>query len=52
MTKNKKHLRDILLMQNEKIIEEGFLIYRELLKKITEFDNTTSANFSDKAGSG
>jgi len=52
MTMNKKHSRDILLMQNEKIIEEGFLIERKLLKKITEFDNTTSANFSDKVSCG
>ena len=52
MTMNKKQLRDILLLQNEKIIEEEFLIERELLKKIMEFENTTLANFLDKAGSG
>ena len=52
MTMNKKQLRDILLLQNEKIIEEEFLIERELLKKIMEFENTTFANFLDKAGSG
>jgi len=29
---NKKQLRDILLLQNEKIAEEEFLIDRKLLK--------------------
>ena len=32
MTMNKKQLRDILLLQNEKIAEEEFLIDRKLLK--------------------
>lgn len=40
MTMNKEQLRDILLLQNEKITEEEFLIERELLKKIAEFEDT------------
>ena len=40
MTMNKEQLRDILLLQNEKITTDEFLIERELLKKITEFENT------------
>jgi len=40
MTMNREQLRDILLLQNEKITEEEFLIERELLKKINEFEDT------------